>query len=63
MVAYALALRVSTAHLIYVSGDVVSRTITVPSAGVDIHVHAVDVGGSIDALEARMTRLTKSIIG
>lgn len=61
MVAYALALRVSAAHLIYVSGDVVSRTITLPAAGAEIHVHAVDLGGSVDELEAEMTRLAKLI--
>lgn len=61
MVAYALALRVPAAHLIYVSGDVVSRTIAVPAAGVDIHVHALDLAGPIDALEAAMTRLTQLV--
>jgi 5-methylcytosine-specific restriction enzyme subunit McrC len=61
MVAYALALNVPTAHLIYVSGDVISRTITVPAASVDIHVHAVKLSGDVDALEAEMTRLGDSI--
>lgn len=63
MVAYALALRVPASHLIYVSGDVVSRTIAVPAAGVNIHVHAVDLGGSIDALEAEMTSLSQAVGG
>lgn len=63
MVAYALALRVSAAHLIYVSGGVVSRMIAVPAAGVEIHVHAIDLGGSIDELDVEMERLARSIGG
>lgn len=62
MVAYAIALDVPAAHLIYVSGDVLSRTISVPTAGVDIHVHAVDLGGGIGELEAELTRLAASIV-
>lgn len=61
MVAYALALDVRRAHLIYVSGDVVSQVIHIPSAGVDVHVHAVSLAGSIDDLEAEMTRLARTV--
>lgn len=61
MVAYALALDVSIAHLIYVSGDVIERTISIPAAHVDVHVHAVKLSGDIDALEAEMTRLADSL--
>lgn len=61
MVAYALALDVRTAHLIYVSGDVVSQVIRIPSARVDVHVHAVSLAGGIDDLEAEMARLARVI--
>jgi len=61
MVAYGLALQVPTAHLIYVSGDVISRSISVPAAGVDIEMHAVDLSGDVNALEAEMLRLADSI--
>lgn len=41
----------------------VSLTIAVPVVGVDIHVHAVDLGGSVDEVEAEMTRLAALIGG
>lgn len=62
MVAYSLALAVSTAHLIYVSGDVVSRVIEVPVAGVDIYIHAVRLSGSIDDLEDEMRELAARVV-
>lgn len=61
MVAYALALDVRTAHLVYVSGDVVSQIIPIPSARVDVHIHAVSLAGGIDDLEAEMARLARAI--
>jgi 5-methylcytosine-specific restriction enzyme subunit McrC len=61
MVAYALALNVPTAHLIYVSGDVVSRTIAVPAARVDICVHAITLSGDVMALEGEMVRLAEAV--
>lgn len=57
MVAYAIAMDVPIAHLIYVSGEVVSRTICVPAARVEIRVHAVDLSGDVAALEGEMARL------
>ena len=62
MVAYALALNVPTAHLIYVSGDVTSRTISVPAARVNIHVHAITLSGDVAALEGEMARLAEAIV-
>lgn len=61
MVAYAIALDVRTAHLIYVSGDVFSQVIRIPSARVDVHVHAVSLSGGVDDLEAEMARLARAI--
>lgn len=63
MVAYALALDVSSAHLIYVSGDVVSGRIDVPVAGAAIHLHAVRLDGSIDQLEHEMEMLAAALAG
>lgn len=61
MVAYALALNVPTAHLVYVSSDVVSRTIAVPAARVDIRVHAMTLSGNVTALEGEMVRLAEAV--
>lgn len=62
MVAYGLALRVPVGHLIYVSGDVMSRTISIPAAGVDVEVHAVDLSGDVETLEAEMARLAEALV-
>ncbi|MCR2791690.1 McrC family protein [Microbacterium sp. zg.Y625] len=57
-VAYALALHVPTAHLIYVSGDVVARVLDVPAVGVHVHVHALPLNGTIEQVESGVADLT-----
>ena len=61
-VAYALALDVPTAHLIYVSGDVVSRVLKIPSAGINVHVHALPLEGSAKALEQGVIELCARLL-
>ncbi len=61
-VAYALALGVSDAHLIYVSGDVVARLLNVPTAGVRVHLHAVSLSGSPEQLDASVASLVRPMI-
>ena len=56
-VAYALALGVPTAHLIYVAGEVSARVLNIPSAGVTVHVHAIPLAGSIDQIESNVGEL------
>lgn len=60
-VAYALALTVPTAHLIYVSGDVVARVLEVSSAGVHVHVHALPLAGTIDQVELSVAALADTL--
>ncbi len=62
-VAYALALGVPTAHLIYVAGDVDSRHLEVAVAGVTVFVHSVPLAGSPEVLEATMGRLAGELVG
>ncbi|WP_405375090.1 MULTISPECIES: McrC family protein [unclassified Microbacterium] len=61
-VAYALALGVSTAHLIYVAGEVDSRHLEVAVAGVTVCVHSVPLAGNPEALESTMTALAEVLI-
>ena len=61
-VAYALALDVPTAHLIYVSGDVVARVLQIPSAGIDVHVHALPLEGKARALEHGVAALGAKLV-
>jgi len=61
-VAYALALDVPTAHLIYVSGDVVARVLKIPSAGIDVHVHALPLEGDARALEHGVSALGTRLV-
>jgi 5-methylcytosine-specific restriction enzyme subunit McrC len=56
-VAYALALNVRSAHLIYVSGDFVGRVVDIPAAGVRVHVHALPLRGTIEQVEASVAYL------
>lgn len=58
---YALALNVSTAHLLYVAGEVDERTIDIPSAGVRVYVHALPLAGTIEQVEGRLTDLAKTL--
>ena len=59
--AYALALRVASAHLLYVSGDVVSQTFHLPDIGVRIRLHAIPLAGTIEALEAGVNELASAL--
>lgn len=61
-VAYALALGVSTAHLIYVAGEVDSRHLGVEVAGVTVYVHSVPLAGSPETLEATMATLARVLV-
>lgn len=61
-VAYALALGVPEAHLIYVSGDVSARTVDVPTAGVRIHAHAIPLAGSAEQIEHSVAGLCSVIV-
>lgn len=61
-VAYALALGVPEAHLIYVSGDVSARTVDVPSAGVRVHAHAIPLAGSAEQIEHNVAGLCSLIV-
>lgn len=61
-VAYALALGVPTAHLIYVSGDVAASVIDIPVAGVLVHVHALPLAGSVEQIDATVDGLADSIV-
>lgn len=61
-VAYALALGVSTAHLIYVAGEVDSRHLEVAVAGVTVCVHSVPLAGDPAALESTMATLAEVLI-
>lgn len=60
-IAYALALKVPTAHLLYVSGDVTSQTLHVPDIGVRVHLHAIPLTGTIEDLEAGVAELARAI--
>lgn len=62
-VAYALALGVLDAHLIYVSGDVVSRVLQIPAAGVLVHLHAVSLAGSPQEIDRSVAALARSMVG
>lgn len=62
-VAYALALGVVDTHLIYVSGDVVARTLYIPPVGIRVHLHAVSLAGSPEQLDASVAALAKSLGG
>jgi 5-methylcytosine-specific restriction enzyme subunit McrC len=62
-VAYALAFGVGTAHLIYVSGDVVARVLQIRSAGVQVHIHAIQLEGSARMLEAGAAALGAKLVG
>jgi 5-methylcytosine-specific restriction enzyme subunit McrC len=61
-VAYALALGVPAAHLIYVAGEVDSRRIEVEVAGVTVFVHSVPLEGSAETLETTMATLARTLI-
>lgn len=56
-VAYALALRVTDAHLIYASGEVDDRKLDVPTAGVRVRVHAIPLAGSAEQIEEHVSAL------
>lgn len=58
-IAYALALNVATAHLLYVSGDVVAQDIWIPGIGVRVQLHAISLAGTIEDLEASVTGLVR----
>ncbi|MGM7666087.1 McrC family protein [Microbacterium sp. A93] len=60
-VAYALALGVPDAHLIYVSGDVIARVLRIPTAGISVHLHAVSLDGSPQEIAGRVAALAQSI--
>lgn len=60
-IAYALALKVATAHLLYVAGDVVAQTIYVPDIGVRVHLHAIPLAGTIEDLEAGVGQLASAL--
>jgi 5-methylcytosine-specific restriction enzyme subunit McrC len=61
-VAYALALNVPDAHLLYVSGDVIARRLEVPTAGVRVHVHAIPISGTIEEVEAGVAHLARALV-
>lgn len=61
-VAYALALGVPTAHLIYVAGEVDSRHLEIAVAGVTVFVHSVPLAGNPEALEATMSTLARALV-
>lgn len=61
-VAYALALGVPEAHLIYVSGDVVARELKIPSVGVRILLHAVSLAGTPEEVDASVATLAHSLV-
>ncbi|KRB36141.1 McrC family protein [Microbacterium sp. Root180] len=60
-VAYALALNVPDAHLLYVSGDVIERTLEIPTAGVRVYVHAIPISGTIEQVEAGVAHLARTL--
>ena len=60
-VAYALALNVATAHLIYVAGDVVARVLEIPAVGVNVHVHALPLAGTIEQVELSVSALADTL--
>ncbi|GAA4193260.1 hypothetical protein GCM10022219_14810 [Microbacterium oryzae] len=59
--AYALALGVPTAHLIYVAEDQPRRTLRIPTAGVTVVVHAVGLGGTPEQLRREVTQLAHEL--
>jgi len=61
-VAYALALKVPTAHLLYVSGEVVARVLDIPDIEVRVHIHAIPLAGDIDKLEAGVADLSRALL-
>ena len=60
-VAYALALGLGEAHLIYAAGDIEPRRYEIPSAGVSVVAHAVTLEGTPAVLRARVSRLAREI--
>lgn len=59
--AYALALKVPSAHLLYVSGDVLAQTLHVPDIGVRVHLHAIPLAGTVGDLEAGVAELARAL--
>lgn len=60
-IAYALALKVPTAHLLYVSGDVLSQVLHLPDIGLSVHLHAIPLAGTVEDLEAGVTELALAL--
>lgn len=60
--AYALALGVSDAHLLYAAGDADPRVFNIPGVGVSIHVHAIELDGDAITLDARVRALAASLV-
>ncbi|WP_458042312.1 MULTISPECIES: McrC family protein [Bacteria] len=61
--AYALALGVKDAHLLYVSGDATPRRFDIPSVGVRVHAHAVDLDGPASEVDASVRALAVRLVG
>ena len=59
--AYALALGVTDAHLIYVSGDVVGQELHIPNAGVRVHLHAVSLDGAPEDIDASVAAVSRAL--
>lgn len=60
-VAYALALNVPTAHLLYVSGEVVAHVLDIPGIGVRVHIHAIPLAGTIEQLDESVVELAHAL--
>jgi len=60
-VAYAMAIGVSSAHLIYTADDVDARVIDVPFVGVRVYVHALPLAGSVAWLDRAVRELAGSL--
>ena len=61
-VAYALALGVQTAHLIYVADDVIMRDIEIPTAGVLVRIHAMPLAGTTTRLDSGIATLAGQLV-
>ena len=61
MLAYCNVLELPGGHLVYAAGDEQPRTHVILNSGVEVHVHTMDLAGSVPTLRARVESLAERI--